>query len=93
MDFYERVKTLAKTKTGKNLRDFIESLGMNYATYNGLKRHDNLPRADEAVKIAEALGTSVEFLVKGVDANPNSILVSLKEIEDRIQSLKATIGS
>ena len=93
MDFYGRVKTLAKTKTGKTLHAFIESLGIIYDSYNGQKRHDNLPRADEAVKIAEALGTSVEFLVKGVDANPNSILVSLKEIEERIQSLKATIGS
>lgn len=64
MDFYERVKTLVK-QTNLTLRAFIESLGMNYDSYNTLKRYNNLPRADEAVKIAQALGTTVEYLVTG----------------------------
>ena len=65
MDFYERVKNLVKDNTELTLRAFIESLGINYDSYNGQKRYNNLPRADEAVKIAEALNTSVEFLVSG----------------------------
>ena len=65
MDFYERVKNLVKDNTELTLRAFIESLGINYDSYNGQKRYSNLPRADEAVKIAEALNTSVEFLVSG----------------------------
>lgn len=65
MDFYERVKNLVKDNTELTLRAFIESLDINYDSYNGQKRYNNLPRADEAVKIAEALNTSVEFLVSG----------------------------
>ena len=65
MDFYERVKNLVKDNTELTLRAFIESLDINYDSYNGQKRYNNLPRADEAVKIAKALNTSVEFLVSG----------------------------
>lgn len=64
MDFYERVKELSKTQN-LSLIPFLQSLGINYETYKSAKRLNNLPRADEAVKIAEALNTSVEFLVSG----------------------------
>lgn len=64
MEFYENVKKLVKINN-LTLRTFIESLGINYDTYNGQKRLNNLPRADEAVKIAKALNTSVEYLVTG----------------------------
>lgn len=69
MDFYERVKQLVKTETSLSLKSFIESLSINYETYNGQKRHDNMPRADEAVKIANALNTTVEYLVTGKDSD------------------------
>lgn len=65
MNFYERVKELVKTNTELTLKEFIESLGINYNVYAGQKRHDNLPRANEAVLIAEALHTSVSYLVTG----------------------------
>lgn len=66
MEFYENVKKLVKINN-LTLRTFIESLGINYDTYNGQKRLYNLPRADEAVKIAKALNTTVEFLVTGIE--------------------------
>lgn len=66
MDFYENVKKLVKNNN-LTLRSFIESLGINYDTYNGQKRLNNLPRADEALKIAKALNTTVEFLVTGIE--------------------------
>jgi len=65
MDFFDRVKELAKKNTTLTLRAFIESLGINYETYYSGKRRENLPRADEALKIAQALNTSVEYLVSG----------------------------
>ena len=82
MDFYERVKKLVKDKTDLTLRAFIESLGINYDSYNGLKRYSNLPRADEAVKIADALGTSVEHLVTGREQNK-----AAQELQDLKQGL------
>jgi transcriptional regulator with XRE-family HTH domain len=65
--FYEKVKKLVKERTKLTLRDFIESLGINYETYNSTRRYHNLPRADESVKIAQALGVSVEYLVTGTE--------------------------
>lgn len=70
MDFYDRVKDLVKSTTSYTLRTFVEGLGMNYDTYNGQRRYNNLPRADEAVRIARALHTSVEYLVTGEEAAP-----------------------
>ncbi len=66
MDFYERVKELSKKKNF-SLISLLESLGINYETYKSAKRSNNLPRADEAVAIANTLGTTVEYLVTGKD--------------------------
>ena len=67
MDFFDRTKNLVKSRTSMTLRSFIESIGINYDSYNGLKRYGNMPRADEAVRIASALGTTVEYLVTGCE--------------------------
>jgi len=59
MVFYSNVKKLVKKHTGLTLEGFIKSLGINYGTYQTQRKAGNLPRADEAVKIAQALGTMV----------------------------------
>lgn len=64
MLFYENVKNLCKNKN-LSLKNLIENCNINYDSYNSCKRYNNLPRADEAVKIAKALNTSVEYLVTG----------------------------
>jgi len=81
MDFFDRVKDLAKKNTTLTLRAFIESLGLNYETYYSGRRRETLPRADEALAIARALGTSVEYLVSGRE--PEN---SKKEVLDDLQS-------
>lgn len=63
-DFYERVKGISKERN-VTVRSLIESCGINYDSYNSCRRYGNLPRADEAVLIAKALGTSAEYLVTG----------------------------
>ena len=63
-DFYERVKGISKERN-VTVRSLIESCGINYDSYNSCRRYGNLPRADEAVLIAKALGTSAEYLVAG----------------------------
>ena len=82
MDFYDRVKALVKSNTDKTLRSFIEELGINYDSYNGQKRYNNLPRADEAVKIAKALNTSVEYLVTG-----NDNVINIEETRKKIEAM------
>jgi transcriptional regulator with XRE-family HTH domain len=73
MDFFDRVKELIKQNTKLTLRAFIESMDINYETYYSGKRRENLPRADEAYKIAQALGVTVEYLATGKDpAKPDT---------------------
>jgi transcriptional regulator with XRE-family HTH domain len=65
MGFFEEVKRLAKVR-GTTIEALAESIpGKNRDSYYGWRRSNNLPRADEAVKIATALGTTVEYLVTG----------------------------
>lgn len=89
MDFYERVKILVKTKTSYTLASFINGLGINYDTYKGQSRYNNLPRADEAVKIAQALNTTVEYLVTGEDSNPYR--QRLDELEAKIKAFTSSL--
>lgn len=85
MDFYERVKELSKNQN-LSLIPFLQSLGINYETYKSAKRLNNLPRADEAVKIAEALNTSVEFLVSGKEQDSSkNINAFISDIQSVIQ--------
>lgn len=80
MDFFSRTKELVSKNTPHTLRGFIESLGMNYETYYSGRRLGNLPRADDAVRIASALGTTVEYLVTGI--SPES--VDYQRLRERI---------
>jgi SOS-response transcriptional repressor LexA len=72
MDFYQRVKELAKLR-GTTIEGAADSAGITRAQYYGYKKHGNLPRADEAVAMAIELGTTVEFLVSGNENNLKSL--------------------
>jgi len=52
------------------LQKFIISVGLNHDSYYSMKKAGNLPRADEALIIAKALGTTVEYLVEGIGTKP-----------------------
>ena len=93
MDFFTRVKQEAKKSTGYSLQEFIISIGLNHDSYYSLKRMGNLPRADEVLKIAKALGTTVEYLLEGPNPKKNeSILLDLYCKLDETGK-KAAIGS
>ena len=81
MDFYVRVKQLTKKKR-LSLQDFIISIGLNHDSYYSLQRAGNLPRADEAFAIAQALGTTVEYLLVGTEPENRA-----KSILDDIQAV------
>ena len=68
LDFYDRVKTLAK-QNKTTIESVVNSAGLTINSYNSYKRHGNLPRLDEGVKIARALGVSVEYLVTGKETD------------------------
>ena len=82
MDFYVRVKHLAKKTKNLSLQEFIFSVGLNHASYYSLQRAGNLPRADEALIIAQSLGTTIEFLLMGTEPEE-----SAKTILDDMQAV------
>jgi transcriptional regulator with XRE-family HTH domain len=87
MDFYDRVKQLAKEAKNLTVQEFVISLGINHDSYYSLKRAGNLPRADEAQKIAAALGTTVEYLVTGKEPETSrkyhDALEKIRDIADK----------
>jgi len=78
--FYDRVKSLAKANK-TTIEYVVGEAGLSLASYNAYRRHENLPRADEALKIAKALGTTVEFLVAGTAPERSSSDKTLAEIQ------------
>ena len=67
MDFFQKVKNHVKI-ANTTIEDFISVVfdgDKDRDSYNGWKRRNVLPRADEAIKIAKAMGTTVEELVDG----------------------------
>lgn len=89
LDFFDRVKELAHQRS-TNLKTLIESCGINYDSYNSCKRYGNLPRSEESVRIAKALGTTVEYLVTGEDTNP--LAQENAALKEKIQKAKEALG-
>jgi len=89
MDFYIRVKQLAKKTKHLSLQEFIYSIGLNHASYYSLQRDGNLPRADEALLIAQALDKSIEYLLLGTEPKNNVkiILDDIQAVLDRHRNL------
>lgn len=63
--FWERVNTLIKSKKTKQ-QDLAEACGLSYQTFRGWITRGTYPDALQTVKIANYLGTSVEYLVTGM---------------------------
>ena len=83
MEFYDRIKELVK-KSGKTMQKAIEEAGINYDSYNSLKRYDNLPRADDCVKLAKYLGVTSEYLVTGEDSTLDSDVLEVVKTYQKI---------
>ena len=86
LDFYERVKTLLKSKN-LTLAETLKNLGISLDSYKSCKRYGNLPRADEVCKLAQVLDTSVEYLVTGAESEvvdtKAEILAALENLIER----------
>ncbi|MDR0877250.1 MAG: helix-turn-helix transcriptional regulator, partial [Treponema sp.] len=58
---------------GLIVKELAAKTGINVNTLNHyLSGNKNIPRADAAVKIARALGVTVEYLVTGIMGRPNA---------------------
>ena len=96
MDFYGRVRQLAKRNKYPSLQEFIISTGLSQNSYYTLKKTGNLPRADEAIMIAQALHTTVEYLVIGSNPPPltadQAVDVVLDEFESLVKKFRKSAG-
>lgn len=64
MDFWLRVREKLDYQ-GLTQRELAERIGESYNTLQSWINRNRLPNAEQAVKVADTLGTSVEFLVTG----------------------------
>ena len=63
MRFWEKVEILRKEQN-TSYRWLAQMMGVSETTVSSMRKAGTEPRASEAAKIASALGTTVEFLVK-----------------------------
>lgn len=63
MTFWENVEALRKEQN-TSYRWLAHKMGMSETTVSSMRKAGTEPRATEAAKIAAALGTTVEFLVR-----------------------------
>jgi len=62
--FWKRVNGMIKAKATKQEAVAAEC-GISYQTFRGWVSRKTFPGADDAFRIAQALGTTVEYLVSG----------------------------
>ena len=82
--FFSRIEELLKEKK-KTQKDMVVHIGVSAQSFTNWKARNSIPSADIAVKIAQFLNTSVEYLVTGEEKKDNSkiILSDLQELIDR----------
>ena len=69
LDFWLRVKEKLDYMDFTQ-RELAQKIGESYNTLQSWINRNRLPNAEQAVKIADALNTSVEFLVTGTSTTP-----------------------
>ncbi|MBR5645670.1 MAG: helix-turn-helix transcriptional regulator [Treponema sp.] len=88
LDFWIRVKRKLEFKE-LSQRDLAIKINESYNTLQSWINRDRLPDAEQAVKIAEVLNTSVEFLVTGKTNNiKNDHKKTIKLLEEAISRLQ-----
>ena len=88
MNFWERVDDLLD-RTGINKKTLAYDAGFDASNITKGIKNNNIPSAETAVKIAQVLGVSVEYLVNGVDSSfPKTLKPEVAEIVEEINHLE-----
>jgi len=65
-DFWDRIKDLIKAHRISQ-KKFAEHIDIPYHTFKGWIYHGRIPGGYTTCKIAEGLGVTMEYLIRGVD--------------------------
>jgi len=93
LKFWIRVKDELEY-LGLSQKDLAKKIRESYNTLQSWINKDRLPNAEQAVKIANVLQTSVEFLVTGKNSNKRANYTHAKTIqllEAALKNLKGTM--
>ncbi len=83
MSFWENVETLIKEQN-TTYRWLASKMGVAETTVSSMRKANTEPRASEAVKIAEALNTTVEYLVTN---NENIFLYKYNKLKSEMLAI------
>jgi transcriptional regulator with XRE-family HTH domain len=76
-------------RTGINKKTLAYDAGFDASNITKGIKNNNIPSAETAVKIAQVLGVSVEYLVNGVDSSfPKTLKPEVAEIVKEINHLE-----
>jgi len=88
LDFWLRVKDKLDYQDSTQ-RELAEKINESYNTLQSWINRDRLPNAEQAVRIADSLNTSVEFLVTGkIDSKKSDHSKTLRLLEEAIENLR-----
>ena len=88
LDFWLRVREKLDYQ-GNTQRDLAELIDESYNTLQSWINRNRLPNAEQAVRIANVLNTSVEFLVTGkTTLKKDDHTKTIKLLTEAIESLK-----
>ena len=68
IEFWERFETQMKVLS-LTKKEVAALVGISYGTFVNYSTNNRIPKTEEAVRIAKAIGTSVEYLVSGEEAD------------------------
>lgn len=91
-DFYERIKALCKNNNFSQI-DLCERTGINLQSHKNRIVRNIFPDAFDALKIAQYLNTTVEYLLTGTETisqKNEKAEKTIEEIASIIQSYKAS---
>lgn len=68
-------------------KELASAIGISYNTLQSWITKDRLPDAEQALKIAKELKTSIEYLVTGKNENQNGIKQNLQDMIPKLNHL------
>jgi len=93
--FWVRTQELIKTLKISQQK-LAQLAGINYNTFRCWKYNDRIPDAVSACDISDALGVSVEYLVRGKDGKSSRRKITKEKerriVSDRIKKLAIKLG-